>query len=220
MWNIDIWTSLLDGAQVTIQLTILAAALGTVVSIASGLLGMSPWRLVRWANQVYVDFFRGSSVIIQLFWVYFALPLFGPSLSPLEAGVLVLGLNMGSYGSEVVRGALRAVPQGQTEAAIALNLSTYDRIRHVIFPQAVVAMLPPYGNLLIELLKGTALVSLITLSDIVWEGQLLRVNRTASTDAIYGAMLVVYFAIALVITGLIRLAERLATRGIGAGARL
>lgn len=220
MWNIDIWTSLLDGAQVTIQLTILAAALGTAVSIASGLLGMSPWRLVRWANQVYVDFFRGSSVIIQLFWVYFALPLFGPSLSPLEAGVLVLGLNMGSYGSEVVRGALRAVPQGQTEAAIALNLSTYDRIRHVIFPQAVVAMLPPYGNLLIELLKGTALVSLITLSDIVWEGQLLRVNRTASTDAIYGAMLVVYFAIALVITGLIRLAERLATRGIGAGARL
>ena len=221
MWNSEVMGPLLQGAQVTIQVTVMAAALGTFMSIVSGLLGMAPTRLLRWPNQVYVDFFRGSSAIIQLYWAFFALPLVGPSFTPMEAGVIVLGLNMGAYGSEIVRGALRAVPQGQVEAAIARNLNTYDRIRYVTFPQAILAMLPPYGNLLIELLKATALVSLIALPDIVWEAQILRRQPgTPGSDVIFGSVLLIYFAIALVITGLIRLAERYFGRGMTAGGRL
>lgn len=169
----------------------------------------------------YVDFFRGTSAIVQLFWIFFALPLVGPTLSPLLAGVVTLGLNMGSYGSEVVRGAVSAVDRGQTEASVALNLSDFHRMRYIVFPQAAVAMLPPYGNLLIELLKGTALVSLITLSDITFEVQKLRVNGTAPTATLFTLALFLYFALAMAITGLIRGAERYLSRGleVGRGAR-
>jgi len=218
-WNL--WRALLDGLWVTVQVTVLAAGLGTILSILSGLAGLSSFRAIRWANQVYVDIFRGTSAIVQLFWIFFALPLLGVTISPLMAGFITLGLNMGSYGSEVVRGAVRAVPRGQTEAAIALNLTPLDRMRHIIFPQAAVAMLPPYGNLLIELLKASALVSLITLSDLTFEAQKLRVNGTASTPVLFSLILVMYFMLALAITGLVRLAETRLSRGleVGRGAR-
>ncbi len=218
-WNL--WRALLDGLWVTVQVTGLAAALGTFLSILSGLAGLSSRRAVRWANQVYVDFFRGTSAIVQLFWIVFALPLMGVSISPFVGGVITLGLNMGSYGSEVVRAAIRAVPRGQTEAAIALNLTPLDRMRHIIFPQAAVAMLPPYGNLLIELLKASALVSLVTLSDLTFETQKLRVNGTASTPVLFSLLLMIYFVLALAITGVVRAAESYLSRGleVGRGAR-
>lgn len=217
MFDPVLWRPLLEGSWVTIQVTMFSAVLGTAMSIVSGLAALSPRQSVRWVNRVYVDFFRGTSAIVQLFWIFFALPLFGPSLSPLMAGVVTLGLNMGSYGSEVVRGAVLAVPRGQTEATIALNLNSYDRMRHIIFPQAIVAMLPPYGNLLIELLKGTALVSLITLSDLTFEAQKLRVNGTADTLTLFGLVLILYFVMALGITGLVRLAETTLSRGLDIG---
>lgn len=217
MFDPVIWNPFRDGIWVTLQVTFYAALLGTSLSIVSGLAGLSPFRAVRWANRVYVDFFRGTSAIVQLYWIFFALPLFGPTLSPLVAGVVTLGLNMGSYGSEVVRGAVQAVPRGQTEASIALNLTSFHRMRYVIFPQATVAMLPPYGNLLIELLKASALVSLITLSDITFEAQKLRVNGTASTLTLYGLALVLYFVLAQVIAALVRLAETTLSRGLEVG---
>ncbi|MPZ99976.1 MAG: ectoine/hydroxyectoine ABC transporter permease subunit EhuC [Dehalococcoidia bacterium] len=221
MFDADLIQPLMRGARVTIQLTFLAALLGTAMSILSGLVSLSPFAPLRAVNRVYVDFFRGTSAIVQLFWIFYALPLVGPSLSPLMAGVVTLGLNMGSYGSEVVRGALLAVPAGQSEATVALNLTGFQRMRYVIFPQAVVAMLPPYGNLLIELFKGTALVSLITLSDLTFAGQQLRVFGAQSTTVIFTAVLIGYFLMALVITQLVRLAEIVVSRGLetGRGAR-
>src|SRR5690606_3067203 len=118
---------------------------------------------------VYVEFARGVSAIILLFWMFFALPpLLGVNFTPLIAGVLALGINMGAYGAEVVRGGIQAVPVGQTEAGIALNMTERQRLTQVILPQAVPVILPPFGNLMIEILKGTALVSLITLSDLAF----------------------------------------------------
>lgn len=205
------------------------------MSIASGLASMSSLRPVRYSARVYVEFFRGTSALVQLWWFYYALPLVMPSIfglavigpvvdlflpaiySPILAGILVLGLNMGSYGSEVVRGGIQAVGKGQREASIALSLTPFQRMRYVIFPQAVLAMLPPYGNLLIELLKGTALVTTIALVEIVREAQILRNNNVAPSVVIYAWVLLVYFAIALCITGLIRLAERYASRGLDIG---
>lgn len=220
---------LLEGAWITIQVTFFGALLGTPMAVLAGLASFSPSVAVRSVSRVYVEFFRGTSAIVQLFWVFFGLPLVATALpdfvperivrlTPLEAGVVVLGLNMGAYGSEVVRGAIQAVGQGQREAAIALSLSPFQRMRYVIFPQAVLAMLPPYGNLLIELLKGTALVSLITLSDMTFEAQKLRVQPGApDTLSIYTTLLVMYFAIALVITAFVRLAERYFSRGLDIG---
>ncbi|CFO99533.1 binding-protein-dependent transport system inner membrane protein [Bordetella pertussis] len=144
---------------------------------------------------------------MQLFWFYFVLPMFGMKLPALLVGIVVLGANAGAYGAEVVRGAILAVPAGQREAAVALNLTRARTIWRIILPQAVPAMLPPTGNLLIELLKNTALVSLITITDLTFRGQLLR-SETLRTTEIFTLVLLLYFAVALVITGGIRMLER------------
>jgi polar amino acid transport system permease protein len=107
-------------------------------------------------------------------------------------GILVLGLNIGSYGAEVVRSTVQGIPRGQREAATALNLSGFQLYRYILIPQAAVTMLPPAGNLLVELLKGTALVSLITLSDLTFQGQILRAE-TLRTVEIFGLLLAMYF---------------------------
>jgi polar amino acid transport system permease protein len=143
-----------------------------------------------------------------------------PSL--LLMGSIALGLNMGGYGGELVRGAIQSVPRGQTEASIALNLSEAQRLRHVILPQALKVILPPLGNLTIEILKGTALVSLISLSDLAFEGTKLRTSGRLNPDAPGAAMLflnilVIYFVLAQIINGLFRLAEwRVNRRFVGA----
>jgi polar amino acid transport system permease protein len=228
MFDRQVIDPLLDGARVTIQVTSLAGLLGTALAVLSGLGSLSSWRAVRGVSRAYVEFFRGTSEIVQLFWFFFALPLVAPALpdfiperivrlTPLEAGVAVLAVNTGAYGSEVVRGAIQAVGQGQREAAVALSLTPFQRMRHVIFPQAVLTMLPPYGNLLIQLLKGTALVSLITLSDLTFEAQKLRVNGTADAPTVYSAILVMYFIMALAITAVVRLLERYFSRGLAIG---
>jgi polar amino acid transport system permease protein len=131
----------------------------------------------------------------------------------MAAGILALGLNMGAYGAEVVRGAIQAVPKGQTEATIALNMTPGQRLRHVILPQAIPIILPPYGNLTIEILKGTALVSLITLSDLAFEAQKIRINVTLSDDPVstpilYLNVLVIYLILAQIVAYLFRIAER------------
>jgi len=228
MFDSNVIEPLLAGARVTMQLTFLAGLLGTAMAVLSGLGSLSSWRAVRGVSRVYVEFFRGTSEIVQLIWFFFALPLLAPALpdfiperivrlTPMEAGVTVLALNTGAYGSEVVRGAIQAVGQGQREAAVALSLTPFQRMRHVIFPQAVLTMLPPYGNLLIQLLKGTALVSLITLSDLTFEAQKLRVNGTADAPTVYSAILVMYFIMALAITAVVRLLERYFSRGLAIG---
>jgi polar amino acid transport system permease protein len=169
--------------------------------------------------RVYVEFFRGVSAIILLIWVFYALPLMGVELTPMQAGVLALGLNLSAYGTEVVRGAVQAVPQGQTEAAIAVHLSPFQRLRHVVLPQAFTVMLPPYGNLVIEAMKASALVSLITVSDLLYRAQTMRNNNVAESTAIFVPVLLMYFAISLVITAVVRLLERRFGRGLDTGPR-
>ena len=132
--------------------------------------------------DVYKRQFRGTSALVQLFWFYFVLPLFGVQLPAMLVGIVVLALNAGAYGAEVVRGAIRAVPPGQREAGVALNLTRGQIMRRIVVPQAIPAMLPPAGNLLIELLKNTALVSLITITDLTFRGQLLRSETLRTTE--------------------------------------
>jgi len=192
---LDFLPPLLKGANVTVQITLLAAVLGFVTSFAVGLARLSRYSPVRFFSGLYVEVIRGTSLLVQLFWMVFVLPLFGLKLPLLTAGVLALGLNCGAYGSEIVRGSILAVPKGQTEAAIALNLSPWQRMRLVIIPQAFRLMLPPFGNLFIELVKGTALVSLIALHDLTFQAMSLR-NSTLETTKIFALLLLVYFLIA------------------------
>jgi polar amino acid transport system permease protein len=130
--------------------------------------------------------------------------------------IVALGLNVGAYGAEVIRGAIQSVEKGQWEAGIALNLTRMQTLRRVILPQAFVAMIPPWGNLFIELLKATALVSLITLADLAFKAQQMNQN-TLRTIEIFSIVLVMYLGISMVITSLMGALERRASRGLMRG---
>lgn len=208
--------TLLRGLAVTVELTVAASVLAAVIALAAGLARMSPRRALAWPAAVYVEVFRGTSALVQLFWFFFVLPFFGIKLSAFAAGILVLALNTGAYGAEVVRGAVLAVPRGQLDASAALNLSRLQTLWRIVLPQAFPAMLPPAGNLAIELLKNSALVSLITITELTFAAQLLRAESLRSAE-IFGLVLVLYFAVALCITAGMRLLERRAARGLERG---
>lgn len=209
----DLLPFLLAGVSVTVELTLGAAAVACVAALLAGLGRLSRCGPVRWLASFYVEVFRGTSALVQLFWIYFALPLVGLRLGALASGILVLGLNTGAYGAEVVRGAIRAIPRGQHEAALALNLTDAQKMWHVVLPQAVVAMLPAAGNLLIEMLKNTSLVSLITLSELTFRAQILRAE-TLRTAEVFGLILALYFLLALAMTWGVRALERRCSRGL------
>lgn len=204
---------ILEGALVTVQLTVYGCAFALVVAFAAGLARVSRLRLVRAVAVAYIEFFRGTSIFVQLFWAYYVLPLLGLTLSPLQAGVLALGLNVGAYGAEVVRGAVRSIGRDQREACVALNLTRFQALRHVILPQAVVLMLPTFGNNAIELMKATAIVSLISLGDMTFQAQVVR-SQTGNTLMPFLTILVLYFAFASVISLLIRTIEARMARGL------
>ncbi|KAB2885914.1 MAG: ectoine/hydroxyectoine ABC transporter permease subunit EhuC [Albidovulum sp.] len=206
-------TLILLGALVTVQLTVMGSALALVVAFLAGLGRIARWWPLRWLATAYIEFFRGTSIFVQLFWVYFVLPFAGVTLSPLAAGVMALGLNVGAYGAEVVRGAILSVPKDQREATVALNLTPYQRMRHVILPQALPLMLPTFGNNAIELLKATAVVSLISLTDMTFQAQVVRA-QTGSTLVPFLTILALYFLMALAISSGVRALERRLTAGL------
>ncbi|RCS23009.1 ectoine/hydroxyectoine ABC transporter permease subunit EhuC [Phyllobacterium salinisoli] len=204
---------ILDGALVTIKLTLMGSALALVMAFLAGLGRLSHFAALRWLATTYIEFFRGTSIFVQLFWAYFVLPLLGLSLTPLQAGVLALGLNVGAYGAEVVRGAVKSIGKEQYEACIALNFNRWQSLRHIILPQAVVLMLPTFGNNAIELLKASSVVSLISLADMTFQAQVVRA-QTGSTLVPFLTILILYFAMASVISFAIRGLERYMTRGL------
>lgn len=216
------YQNLLEGTWVTVQVILGSFALGTLMSLIMGVARLSDRRWVRGWALVYIEFARGISAIILLFIMFFAIPiLFGlGGMSPMLAGILALGLNMGAYGAEVVRGAIQAVPRGQTEASIALNLTDGQRLRHVVLPQAIPIILPPYGNLTIEVLKGTALVALISLTDITRVMLVMRQNRVLSDDPVNVPFLfinglIIYLILAQIVAQLFKLAERRTAKKFG-----
>ncbi|MFG3405956.1 ectoine/hydroxyectoine ABC transporter permease subunit EhuC [Streptomyces sp. NPDC048142] len=204
-----------SGLQVTLQATVLGALLALVLAFALGLMAGSRLLLARGVSRVVVEFFRGTSLYIQLFWLYYAMPpLTGYELTPLVCGVVAFGLNFGAYGAEVVRGAINSVPRGQYEAAIALNLSPSRRLWKVILPQAWVQMIPSFTNLLIQLLKATPLLWLISAADLMTVIQQLR-DRTGETLTAYVTLLAAYFALAYALTTLMNRLEQSAKRRLG-----
>ena len=204
---------ILQGAVVTIEITIMGCIVALITAFIAGLGRLSRFWLVRWMATAYIEFFRGTSIFVQLFWAYFVLPLLGVPLSPLQAGVIALGLNIGAYGAEVVRGAIKSIPREQYEACTALNLTRFQEMRHVILPQAFVRMLPTFGNNSIELLKGTAVVSLISLSDMTFQAQVVRA-QTGSTAVPFLTILLLYFLFSSTISTVIKRLERHLSRGL------
>lgn len=198
---------LLDGLVITLEVFAGAAVLATVVGLVVGLARLASNRAVRYAATAFVEFFRGTAALVQMFWVFYALPLvLGLPLPPLWAAWIVIGCNQGAYLAEVVRGAVRAVPASQVEAAIAINLSPVTRWRRIIVPQAVPIIIPNYTNHIITVLKETAIVSLIGIYDMTHVANNLR-TEFANTTAIFLLIAAMYLGVALVIAWLGRRLE-------------
>lgn len=208
---------LLEGAWVTVQLTLYSSVLGLISAFAFGLGKLSSNWVLKSVSIAFIEIFRGTSLLVQLFWLYFALPVLGDYLGmdlrlpAVVAGTLALSLNIGAYGAEVVRGAIQAVPPTQLEAALALDFTPRQTLWRISVPQAIPEMMPSFGNLAVQNLKDTALVSLISLGDLVFRAEQIR-NFTQDSTTIYSLLLLMYFGMALVLTAGIKLVERYVSR--------
>lgn len=209
------WPLLLSGTGVTVAQFLLGAVLTVVLALLFGLMKMSSNRLIKGSSVVYIEVFRGTSLLVQLYWIFFVLPLFGLTLEKFAAGWIAIGLNAGAYGAELVRGGIMAVPKGQWEAATAINMGAARRMWRIILPQALVNMLPAWGNLLIEILKGTALVSLISVTDLMFQAKQINAGTYQSAQ-IFGAALLIYYVLArFLLTPFMRWLEGFMARKLG-----
>ncbi|MCX5578427.1 ectoine/hydroxyectoine ABC transporter permease subunit EhuC [Kaistia terrae] len=202
----------LAGVWWTVKLSVLSALLALVLAIVAGVARSSKLRVLRIASGVYVEFFRGTSALVQLFWLFYVLPYLGIDLTPLQCATLGLGLCFGAYGAEVVRSCIQAVPQGQLDAAAALNFSYFQTLRIVILPEALIMMMPLFSNLLIELIKATSLVSLITIPDLTFQAKSI-ITKTYSSGNVLLVTLAIYLVISLIAASFMRRMEKVLSRG-------
>ncbi len=199
---------LIDGAIVTAEQTVLASLLAIATAIVFGVMRLSHHFAIRATAAVYIEILRGTSLIVQVYWFFFVMPLFGITLDGFIVGILAVGLNFGAYGAEVVRGAIQSIPRSQHDAALALSMSPFVRLRRIILPQALIVMLPSWGNLLIGLLKATALVSLISVADLMFEAKQINGSTFLSFEVFGSALIIYYFMSRIVITPGMRWLER------------
>lgn len=198
------WPQLLQGALVTVEVTSVSLLLGCVLGLLIGIGRLHPERrLIYSLCTAYLAVIRGTPLLVQLFILFFGLPQFGIMLPAFLCGVLGLGIYSGAYVSEIVRGAIQSIDRGQMEAARSIGLSSRQAMLNVILPQAVVRMIPPLGNEFIALIKNSALVSLLTIHDLMHEGQKI-ISVSYRSLEVYLAIALMYF----VLTGLTTLALR------------
>lgn len=207
------WSALLHGAIVTVELTACALLLGCVLGLLVGIGRLNPKR--RWLYAVctaYVAVIRGTPLLVQLFILFFGLPHFGILLPAFLCGVLGMGVYSGAYVSEIVRGAIQSIDRGQTLAAESLGMTPAGAMRQVILPQAIVRMIPPLGNEFIALIKNSALVSLLTIHDVMHEGQKI-ISVSYRSLEVYLAIALVYFVLTGAVTLVLRHFEQRLSQG-------
>jgi polar amino acid transport system permease protein len=217
-FDVGPWLDLLrSGLWVTLYATVLGSLLATVIAFALGLLSLQSHVVPRTVARVVVEFFRGTSLVVQLFWIVYAFPvLTGYRIGENEVNAIIaLGLNFGAYGAEVVRGSIKAVPRPQREACTALNLTPVHRFRRVILPQALPLMIPPAGNLVVQLIKSTPLMFLVGVVDLFTVGDMMRQSESGSVALIYLGIMVVFFLLSMVVVSLTQLLENWAKRRLG-----
>ena len=211
---LDALPNLLRGALVTLQLTALSVVLGMVGGSLLGIIRLSASPFVSLAARAYIDFFRGTPLLVQIFMIYFGLPalISGAtdqqfSFNRLTAAVLALSLNSAAYIAEIVRAGIQSIEPGQREASESLGLGPVQTMRYVIFPQALRRMVPPLGNEFITLLKDTSLVAIIGFEELFRRGQLIVAQNYRSFE-IFAAVSVVYLVLTLLSSQAFSLLER------------
>ena len=204
---IDFLPILLKGAVVTVQVTVLAFLLSSVLGLALALLKLSPVRSVSLTASTVINIIRGLPIIVQLFYIYFVLPDLGIQLTAFQAGVIGLGIAYSAYQAENFRAGIEAVDPGQREAAQAMGMRSMLIMRRVILPQAFRIALPPYGNTLVMMLKDSSLVSTITVAEMTRAGQLIA-SSTFQNMTVYTLVALLYLIMSLPLVYFLRRLER------------
>jgi polar amino acid transport system permease protein len=199
--------AMLRGLEVTVEATLGGYAIALIVGLALALGRRAEMRAVRAACGLYVDFMRCTPLLVQLYFAFYVLPSFGIRFGALTTGILVLGLNIGAYVSEIYRAGIDAVPVGQWEAARSLGLSPLPVWGRVILPQALPPMIPPLGNVLIGLFKETPLLAAITVIDVFGAANSIAGLSYRYTEP-YTAAAIILLAVSLVAAVLVRRMER------------
>ena len=194
LWADSLPQLLLATVKVTIPLSIIAFVLALVVAVLATAMRLSGIRPLQWISRFYVWLFRGTPILVQLFIIFYGLPVIGVTLSAWTSAIIAFTLNTGAYAAETLRASVSSIPRGQIEAARTLNYTRTQTLRHVIAPQALRIALPPLGNDLIDLVKGTSLVMVITLSDVFQVGRQIAAT-TFQPLALYVEVAVIYLII-------------------------
>lgn len=198
---------LIDGAGVTIEITLSALVLSIAFGLLVGIARLDPQKRVRYgAATAYLSLFRGTPLLVQLFIWFYGLPHFGILLPAFFCGMVGLGMYSAAYVSEIVRGAIQSVDKGQMEAARSLGMSYRQAMFKIILPQAFIRMIPPLGNEAISLIKNSALVSLLTIHDLMHEGQKI-ISVTYRSLEVYLVIALIYWVMTTVTTLILRRVE-------------
>ena len=199
---------LLVGAGVTIKITALSVALGVVIGLFVGIARISRIKILRVLAAIYVDFFRGTPLLVQIFLVYFALPVItGQRVDPFVAAIGSCGINSGAYVAEIFRAGIQSIDKGQMEAGRSLGMTWVQTMRYIIVPQAFKRVIPPLGNEFIALLKDSSLVSVIGFEELTRRGQLI-IAKTYGSLEIWISVAVIYLAMTLTISRFVAYLER------------
>lgn len=209
-WSL-IWDNipiLLLGAVITIQITVMAVGCGFFIGMIAALANLSRFKIVRLLVKCYVELFRGTPLLVQIFMIYFALPMvIGQSINPYVAAVTACSINSGAYVSEIFRAGIQSIDKGQMEAGRSLGLTWAQTMRYIVMPQAFKAIIPPLGNEFIAMMKDTSLVSVIGFEELTRCGQLI-IARTYGSFEIWTAVAIIYLIMTLSISQLVAFLER------------
>lgn len=199
---------LLMGAAVTVEITSISIAIGIVIGMVVGIARISRVSLLEKLAAVYIDFLRGTPLLVQIFLIYFALPLLiGQRIDPFFAAITACGINSGAYIAEIFRAGIQSIDSGQMEAGRSLGMTWAQTMRFIIIPQAFKRVIPPLGNEFIALLKDSSLVSVIGFEELTRRGQLI-IARTYASVEIWTCVAVIYLVMTFVISRLIAYLER------------
>jgi His/Glu/Gln/Arg/opine family amino acid ABC transporter permease subunit len=184
--------TLLEGAKLTVLLSLATFCLAIAIALLVALGRLSRFRPLRIVLTAYVEFIRGTPGLVQIYYIFYVLPVWGLTLNAALAGILGLGLNYGAYLSEVFRGGIKSVPPTQREAATTIGLTYFQTLRFVILPQAFRNVLPPTVNYFLSLFKDTSLLSVITIQELTFSG-LLLISTTFNSFVILTEIAIIYF---------------------------
>jgi polar amino acid transport system permease protein len=199
---------LLMGAVVTIKITAISVTLGIAIGLFAGIARISSFWPVRALAAVYVDFIRGTPLLVQIFIMYFALPVItGQRIDPFIAAITACSINSGAYVAEIFRSGIQSIDSGQMEAGRSLGMTWIQTMCYIIVPQAFKRVIPPLGNEFIALLKDSSLVSVIGFEELTRRGQLI-IARTYGSLEIWTSVAVIYLAMTLTISRFVAYLER------------